>query len=57
MDRISEIQARLAEINNEIDAATGDALTALETESRSLLEELTNLQNEEIGRASCRERV
>ena len=57
MDRISEIQARLAEINNEIDAATGDALTALETESRSLLEELTNLQNEAQSRQQLRQQI
>ena len=43
MDRIAEIQARLAAINTEIDGATGEALTALETESRSLLEELQGL--------------
>lgn len=57
MDRISEIQARLAEINNEIDAATGDALTALETESRSLIEELTNLQNEAQSRQQLRQQI
>lgn len=57
MDRISEIQARLAEINNEIDAATGDALTALETESRSLLEELTKLQNEAQSRQQLRQQI
>ena len=57
MDHISEIQARLAEINNEIDAATGDALTALETESRSLLEELTNLQNEAQSRQQLRQQI
>lgn len=57
MDRISEIQARLAEINAAIDTATGDALTALETESRSLLEELTNLQNEAQSRQQLRQQI
>ena len=40
MERITEIQARLAEIQTELEAATGEALTALETESRSLLDGL-----------------
>ena len=57
MDRIAEIQARLAAINNELDTATGDNLTALETESRSLLDELQTLQNEAQARQQLRERV
>ena len=57
MDRISEIQARLAAINTEIDAATGDALTALETESRSLLEELNTLQGEVQARQALRQQI
>lgn len=40
MDRISEIQARLAAINTELETAEGEALTNLETEARGLLAEL-----------------
>lgn len=57
MTRIEEIQARLAEINAAIDTATGDDLTALETESRSLLEELTGLQNEVQARQQLRQSI
>ena len=57
MDRITEIQARLAAINTEIDAATGDALTALETESRNLLDEMTRLQNEAQARQQLRQSI
>ena len=57
MDRISEIQARLAAINNEIDAAEGDVLTALETEARSLTEELKNIQNDVQRRQALRQQV
>lgn len=57
MDRITEIQARLAAINAEIDSATGDALTALETESRNLLAELQNLQNEAQSRQQLRDQI
>ena len=39
MDRIKEIEGRLAAINTEIDAATGDALAALESEVASLTDE------------------
>ena len=46
MERITEIQARLAAINTELEAATGEALTALENESRSLLEELNAIKGE-----------
>lgn len=55
--RIEEIQARLAAINTEIDTATGDALTALETESRSLLEELTTIQAEIQARQALRQQI
>ena len=34
--QIEEINTRLAEIGNEIDAATGDSLTALEHEVENL---------------------
>lgn len=57
MERIAEIQARLAAINSEIDAATGDALTALETESRSLLDELAGLQGEAQARQALRQSI
>lgn len=57
MDRISEIQARLAAINSEIDNATGDALTALETESRSLLDELKGLQEAAQTRQQLRQQI
>lgn len=57
MDRITEIQARLAEINTELDAATGEDLNALETESRSLLEELEGLQNTVQTRQQLRNQI
>lgn len=57
MDRINEIQARLAEINNEIDMATGDALTALETESRNLLDELNGIQQSAQARQQLRNNI
>lgn len=57
MDRIAEIQARLAAINTEIDGATGEALTALENESRSLLEELQGLQNDAQARQQLRQQI
>lgn len=57
MDRITEIQARLAEINNTIDNASGDELTALETESRSLLEEVNTLKKEVEARNQLRNNI
>lgn len=57
MDRISEIQARLATINTELDTATGDALTSLETEARGLLDELTRLEAESRSRQQLRQRI
>lgn len=57
MDRIAEIQARLAEINTELDSATGEALTALETESRGLIEELNGLQSEAQARQQLRSKI
>ncbi len=56
-ERINEIQARLAAINTEIDTAEGDVLTALETESRSLLDELKGLQNEANTRQELRKSI
>ena len=57
MNRIDEIQARLAEINTAIDTATGDELTALETEARGLLDELHQLQAEAEQRQALRASV
>ena len=45
-ERVNEIQERLAAISTEVESATGDALTALETESRNLLAELDTIQKE-----------
>ena len=45
MDRISEIQARLAEINTLIDNATPEQMTDLENESRTLNEELQGIKD------------
>ena len=57
MDRISEIQARLAAINAELDTASGEALSALETESRSLLEELDGIKGEIAARQALRQSI
>ena len=56
-ERINEIQARLATINTEIDTAEGEALTALEVESRSLLDELNGIQNEANTRQELRSQI
>jgi HK97 family phage major capsid protein len=56
-ERITEIQARLAAINTEIDTAEGDALTALENEVRALNEELTQIQNTAQARQQLRASV
>lgn len=47
MERINEIQTRLAAIDTELETAEGDAYTALETEARSLLDELNGLRQVE----------
>lgn len=57
MDRIAEIQARLAAINTELETAEGDALVALETESRNLLNELKGLQNAAQSRQQLRSQI
>ena len=57
MDRISEIQARLAAINTEMDSAEGEALTKLETEARSLMEELKGLQEAAEARKKLRDEI
>lgn len=55
--RIDEINARLAEIQNEIDAATGDALTALETEVDALTAERQQLADEAQTRQQLRSNI
>ena len=57
MKTIAEIQARLAAIANEIETAEGDALTALEEESRSLLEQLDQMQKDAQARQQLREQI
>lgn len=57
MERITEIQARLAEINALIDNASGDDLTALETESRGLLEEMEGIKNTVQARQELRSKI
>lgn len=52
--RLEEINTRLAAIQNEIDAANGDALTALETEVRELTAERQQLINEVQTRQQLR---
>ena len=56
-ERVNEIQERLAAISTEVESATGDALTALETESRSLLAELDTIQKEAQKRQQLRQSV
>lgn len=55
--RISEIQARLAEINTLIDNATPEQMTALEDESRTLNEELNGLKDMAQRRQALRAQV
>lgn len=55
--RIEEILARLAAINNELETATGEDLTALEAEARSLTEELNGLRGEAQRRQQLRASV
>lgn len=55
--RIKEIEARLAAINGELDTATGDALSALETEINTLTAERTGLLAEVEKRQQLRGRV
>lgn len=57
MTRIEEIQARLAAINAEIDNAEGDTLTALENESRSLLEEMEGIKKTVEARQQLRSKI
>lgn len=55
--RIEEIMARLAAINTELETATGETLTALETEARNLTEELNGLRGEAQRRQQLRASV
>lgn len=57
MNRITEIQARLAEINTALDTATGDDLTALETESRNLLAEMDKIKTDIEARKALRQQI
>lgn len=55
--RIDEINTRLAAIQEEIDAATGDALTALETEVADLTAERQRLMDEVQTRQQLRQNI
>lgn len=55
--RIEEINTRLAAIQSEIENATGDALTALETEVNSLTAERQQIQNEAQTRQQLRANI
>lgn len=57
MDRINEIQARLAAIATEIETANGEAFTALETEARGLTEELNTLRAEATRKQELRKSI
>lgn len=57
MERITEIQARLAEINTALDTATGEELTALETEARELMTEMNGLKAEIEQRQQLRSQI
>ena len=54
MDRIAEIQARLADIDKELDTVTGEAYTKLENEARTLMEELKGLKAEATRKKEMR---
>ena len=55
--RLDEINTRLAAIQSEIDNATGEALTALETEASALIEERQQLMNEVQTRQQLRQNI
>ena len=55
--RIDEINTRLAAIQSEIDAATGDALTALESEVEALTQERAQIQSEVQTRQQLRANI
>lgn len=55
--RLQQILARLAEINAALDTATGEALTALETEARSLMDEKAQIEAEIQSRQQLRSNI
>jgi HK97 family phage major capsid protein len=55
--RIDEINTRLAAIQSEIDAATGEALTALETETAELMAERQQIMDEVQTRQQLRQNI
>lgn len=55
--RINEINTRLAAIQNEIDSATGEALTALENEVAALTAERSQIQNDAQTRQQLRANI
>ena len=57
MNRIEEINTRLSAISAELDTATGEALTALENEIKTLTEERSRLMTELQTRQQLRSRV
>lgn len=57
MDRIAEIQARLAEINTELENANEARYAELETESRNLLEELEGIKKTAKDRQELRSKI
>lgn len=57
MHTYEEIQARLSAIATELETATGEALTALETEANTLLEERRQLEAEASRRQQIRDAV
>lgn len=57
MNRLEEIQARLAAIATEIETATGEALTALETEVANLTEERNSIEAENTRRQQLRSNI
>ena len=57
MDRIAEIQARLAEINTELESADAARYAELETESRNLLDELDGLKKTAKDRQELRSKI
>lgn len=56
-ERVEQIQARLAEIDAALDNASAEELTALETESRGLLEELDGIRNTAQSRQQIRDSI
>lgn len=56
-ERLNEIEARLAEINGQIDSASGEELTALETESNELIAERANIQRDIQARQNLRSSI